>query len=77
MRVINGVQLRAARAMLGWSVQRMAEEAGVAISTVKRIEAADGLSNVTVAKLGAVTSALEATGRIRFEGDYCVCYQPK
>jgi transcriptional regulator with XRE-family HTH domain len=38
--MLSGVQIRAARALLGWDQARLAEAAGVSLITVKRIEAA-------------------------------------
>src|SRR5262249_46242899 len=36
-------QVKAARALLGWSQEDLAAMAGVSVPTVKRLEAADGL----------------------------------
>jgi len=36
-------QIKAARALLGWSQEDLAAMAGVSVPTVKRLEAADGL----------------------------------
>ena len=35
-------QLKAARALLDWSQERLATEAGVSVPTIKRLEAQDG-----------------------------------
>ncbi len=35
-------QVKAARALLGWSQEQLASAAGVSVPTVKRLEAADG-----------------------------------
>jgi transcriptional regulator with XRE-family HTH domain len=37
--LITNLQIRAARALLGWSQGKLAEEAGVSVITVKRLEA--------------------------------------
>jgi DNA-binding XRE family transcriptional regulator len=37
--LITNLQIRAARALLGWSQAKLAEEAGVSVITVKRLEA--------------------------------------
>jgi DNA-binding XRE family transcriptional regulator len=37
--MISNLQIRAARALLGWSQARLAEEAGVSVITIKRMEA--------------------------------------
>jgi transcriptional regulator with XRE-family HTH domain len=36
-------QIKAARALLGWSQEDLAATAGISLPTVKRLEAADGL----------------------------------
>jgi len=38
--MLSGVQIRAARALLGWDQATLAEAAGVSLITVKRVEAA-------------------------------------
>lgn len=37
-----GAQLRAARGLLGWNQKDLAEHAGVGVSTVRRMEKAEG-----------------------------------
>ena len=37
--MITNLQIRAARALLGWSQAKLAEAAGVSVITVKRLEA--------------------------------------
>lgn len=39
---VTGAQIRAARAMLRWSIIQLAERAGVGVSTVQALEAHDG-----------------------------------
>ena len=55
-------QLKAARALLAWSQERLASAANVSIPTIKRLESQDGPlggRNVTGTKIRA---ALEAAG---------------
>lgn len=40
--VLSGCQARAGRAMLGWSVNALADKSGVSASTIRRIEATYG-----------------------------------
>jgi len=56
-----------------WTADRLAKKAGVALSTIKRIEAVDGISNTRVNNILAVKDALLLTGRVSFNGDNCVC----
>jgi transcriptional regulator with XRE-family HTH domain len=55
-------QIKAARALLGWSQERLAQEAGVSIPTVKRLEAAEGLLGGRSDTAGKIRSALEKAG---------------
>jgi transcriptional regulator with XRE-family HTH domain len=55
-------QIKAARALLGWSQETLAAAAVVSVPTIKRLEAEDGMlggRNETAAK---IRSALEAAG---------------
>lgn len=66
--MITGAQVRAAKALLDWSGTRLAEEANVAISTIRRVEACDGLlETASVKVLQSIKSALE-DGGIEFIG---------
>ena len=65
--MLTGVQIRAARQGLRWTVGDIANSAKVSVSTIKRIEACDGIPLVSVKNLMAVKVALEAAG-IEFIG---------
>ncbi len=54
--------IRAARAMLGWSAQELANRADVHISTVQRIEQSGGELRGNVKTVGRVISALDEAG---------------
>src|SRR5262245_18645542 len=54
-------QLRAGRALLGWSQTRLAEMAGLSLPTVKRVEAARG-PKVSEGARHALQKALELAG---------------
>lgn len=61
--MITGAQVRAAKALLDWSGTRLAEEAGVAISTIRRVEACDGLlESASIKVLQSLKEALEFGG---------------
>ena len=61
--MITGSQVRAAKALLKWSGDTLAKNAGVAISTIRRIEADDGvLANASVKTLDSIKKALEEAG---------------
>jgi len=55
-------QLRAARALLGWTQERLAEASGVSIPTIKRLEPGEGLVQTRVDTLDKLQRALEAAG---------------
>jgi transcriptional regulator with XRE-family HTH domain len=66
--MITGAQVRAGKALLDWSGTDLAERAEVAISTIRRVEACDGLlQSASVKVLQALKNALE-TGGIEFIG---------
>lgn len=61
--MITGSQVRAAKALLRWSGDKLAKKAGIAISTIRRIEAEDGvLSTANIKTIDAVQKALEQAG---------------
>lgn len=67
---MNGKQCKMARNGLGWTVHDLADKAGIQAGTISRFErGGDALSST----VGALESALLATGRVRFEGETCVC----
>lgn len=60
--MFTGAQLRMARGYLGWSVRMLANKAGVAESTIKRMESADGTPPARDANIEAVYKTLCALG---------------
>jgi hypothetical protein len=65
--MITGGQIRAARAALRWSVQRLADEAQISTQTIKRFEVAEGVPQSRTQTLLQIKSAMEAGG-IEFVG---------
>jgi transcriptional regulator with XRE-family HTH domain len=58
-----------ARGFLGWSVQELAVKANVGISTIKRLEAIDGVpTSAQIGTLQTIAKAFTDTGRVKFEG---------
>lgn len=55
-------QVKAARALLRWSQNDLAEKSGVSIPTVKRLEAATGEMGGRATTTAAIRAALEAAG---------------
>lgn len=56
--------MKAARALLGWSQDELAERSGVSIPTVKRLEAAEGDLGGRTQTADRIIAALEAAGVI-------------
>ena len=67
--MLSGAQCRMARGLIGWSVQELAEKAGMGTTTIKRIELQDSvLDGAQVRTLQAIAKAFTDTGKVRFEG---------
>lgn len=60
--MINGPQIRAARALLGWSVTELARRAGLSYATVQRAERAVGIPATQAHNLYAIQRAIEDGG---------------
>ena len=67
--MISNLQIRAARALLGWSQQRLADEAGVAAITVKRLEASEETFQARFETVMKVKEAVEASGVVFRAGE--------
>lgn len=65
--MITSGQIKAARALLGWTVRDLAAKAEIGFSTLVRLEQADGVPSGHVKTLEAVKSAVEKAG-IEFIG---------
>ncbi len=61
-RLIRGSQLRAARALVRWGMEDLAERSRVAVATITDAEAEDGPVSVTAADARALRLALERAG---------------
>ena len=66
--MITGRQVRAARALLNWTQEMLAEKALVALTALKRLESERGLS-VHEGTRDQVRRALEATGVLFVDSD--------
>ncbi|MFQ5774254.1 MAG: multiprotein-bridging factor 1 family protein [Kiloniellaceae bacterium] len=60
--MITAGQLRAARGLLGWTQQDLANAAGLGVSTVKRMEASTGVVRGNTGNVWKVEQALHAAG---------------
>ena len=55
-------QVKAARALLGWSQEELAGAAGISVPTIKRLEAQDGPLGGRLGTGSKIRTALEAAG---------------
>lgn len=60
--MISTEQVRAARAMLRWTAQDLANASGVGVATIRRMEVDKGVPSGQIRSLSAIKAALEAAG---------------
>lgn len=60
--MITGAQIRAARALLKWTANDLADKAGIGVATIRRFETHDGVPSGQVRILEILKSALEKAG---------------
>ena len=66
--MLSSNQIRAARALLGWSGTYLADLSGVGITTLRRYELQRGIPSANTSVLMMIKQALESAG-IEFTGD--------
>ena len=59
---LTGTQLRAARAVCGWSVREVSDLSGIGTSTIKRYESEDGVPASRKGHLSTLKGIFEAHG---------------
>jgi transcriptional regulator with XRE-family HTH domain len=67
--MITAAQIRAARALLGWSGAELAEAAGLSLQTIRRMESAIGPARSAAINVEAVQRALETAGVLFLPAD--------
>jgi len=67
--MLTAAQIRAARALLGWSQPALAKASGVSLPTIVRMEGAVGPGRSSAANVEAVQRALENAGVMFLEAD--------
>ncbi|MCT2559415.1 helix-turn-helix domain-containing protein [Tsuneonella sp. YG55] len=60
--------MRAARALIGWTAEDLAEQSGVGWATIQRLETSDGVPPFRRGTLARVKATLETEG-VEFVGD--------
>lgn len=59
---LTGRQMRAARALLGWSAQELADKSKVGVTTIRRTEVVDGPVRMIAGNVDAILRAFDAAG---------------
>jgi len=65
--LITSGQIKAARALVGWTARDLAGKAEIGFSTMIRLESADGVPSGNIKTIDAVKKALEDAG-VEFTG---------
>jgi transcriptional regulator with XRE-family HTH domain len=60
--MLHAAQIRAARALLGWRQEDLAQASGIGLATIARLEQGEGLVRSTVTTVVKIQRALEAAG---------------
>ena len=66
--MISVAQIKAARVMLGWKTQVLADAAGVSVATIKKYEQQTGIPRANARILDSIVRSLNAAG-VQFTGD--------
>lgn len=66
--MISSRQIKAARMLLGWKGQDLADKSGVGITTLRRYETQDGIPSANKFVINAIKVCLEEAGVV-FSGD--------
>ncbi len=67
--MLTSDQVRAARALIRWSAQNLADESGVSWKTIQRMEAVDGVPSATAKNLKTIQDTLADSGVIFIDED--------
>ena len=65
--MITSGQIKAARGLLNWTVQQLADKSGLGFTTIVRMESVDGVPPSQAKTLEAVRKAVEKAG-VEFTG---------
>ncbi|MDX5494025.1 MAG: helix-turn-helix domain-containing protein [Alphaproteobacteria bacterium] len=67
--MIYSAQIRAARGLLDWNRDQLAQAAGIGLSTVQRMEKGEGLALGQAGNIWRLQAALEAAGIVFLPAD--------
>src|SRR4051794_27804405 len=68
-KALTAAQIRAGRALLGWSAEKLAQEASLGLATVRRAEGSKGQTSLTAANDLSIRRALEGAGVVFIDGN--------
>lgn len=74
--MLTATQIRAARALLGWSQPALAKASGLSLPTIVRMESQLGPGRSSAANVEAVQRALENAGVLFLEADDATAVGP-
>ena len=60
--MLRSEQIRAARALVRWSAQNLADNSGVSWKTIQRMESQDGVPSATARNIEKIQKTLEKAG---------------
>ena len=60
--MITSCQVRAPRALINWSARELAEESGLGVAAIRRMELAEGVHSSNALNLDQIKKALEVQG---------------
>ena len=67
VKMVTGAQIRAARALIGWSATTLAQRSGLSYPTIQRAESVDGIPTMKTPSLFAIQRTLEDAGVVFLE----------
>ena len=67
--MLVAAQIRAARALIRWSAQKLADESGVSWTTIQRMESAADVPSAMARNLKSIQDTLEDVGVIFIDAD--------
>jgi len=62
LKALTASQIRAARALLRWSAEDLAERSAVGVATIRRAEVSEDETSLTIPNDSAIRTSLEAAG---------------
>jgi len=68
--VLTGPQIRAARALLKWSCQELADHTGISYGSLQKAENAEGMPDMRTRNLATIKRVFEQAGIVFIDGPY-------